>query len=85
MAKGKQTSLLDEVLARATNNKPGFKTWFHRLPADAQAELDAVRQSFDPNTHQVRGFALAIMEAATERGWETGGIQAVIAWLKRQR
>jgi hypothetical protein len=44
-----------------------------------------VRESFDPNVHQTRAFSLAIMEAAQERGWATGGIQAVIAWLKKQR
>jgi hypothetical protein len=78
-------SLLDDVLAKASNGKPGFRTWFERLPADAQAELDAVREAFNPNTHQTRAYALAIMEAAKERNWETGGVQAVIAWLKRQR
>lgn len=84
MAKGK-TSLLDDVLARTANVRPGFKSWFDRLPADAQAELDAVRQCFNPNTHQTRAYALAILEAARERGWETGGVQAVIAWLKKRR
>jgi hypothetical protein len=84
VAKAK-TSLLDDVLAKAANGKPGFKTWYERLPADAQSELSAVRESYDPNVHQTRAFSLAIMEAAQERGWATGGIQAVIAWLKRQR
>ncbi len=84
MGKAK-TSLLDDVLARASNGKPGFKTWFDRLPADAQAELSAVRESYNPNTHQTRAFALAIMEAAKERGWATGGVQAVIAWLRKRR
>ena len=84
MAKARP-SLLDDVLARATNGKPGFRTWFERLPADAQAELDAVREAYNPNTHQTRAYALAILEAAKERGWETGGVQAVIAWLKKQR
>ena len=84
MAKARP-SLLDDVLARASNNRPGFRTWFERLPADAQAELDAVREAYNPNTHQTRAYALAILEAAKERGWETGGVQAVIAWLKRQR
>ena len=84
MAKAK-TSLLDDVLARASNNRPGFRTWFERLPADAQAELDAVREAYNPNTHQTRAYALAIMEAAKERGWETGGVQAVIAWLRKRR
>ena len=84
MAKARP-SLLDDVLARSSNSRPGFRTWFERLPADAQAELDAVRESYNPNTHQARGFALAIMEAATDRGWETGGVQAVIAWLRKRR
>ncbi len=84
MAKARP-SLLDDVLAKASNGKPGFKTWFDRLPADAQAELSAVREAFNPNTHQTRAYALAIMEAAKERNWETGGVQAVIAWLKKQR
>ncbi len=84
MAKARP-SLLDDVLAKASNGKPGFKTWFERLPADAQSELSAVRESFDPRVHQTRAFSLAIMEAAQERGWATGGIQAVIAWLKKQR
>ena len=84
MAKARP-SLLDDVLAKAANGKPGFKTWFERLPADAQAELDAVREAFNPNTHQTRAYALAILEAAKERNWETGGVQAVIAWLKKQR
>jgi hypothetical protein len=78
-------SLLDDVLSRASNGKPGFKTWFDRLPADAQAELSAVRESFNQNTHQTRAYALAIMEAARERNWETGGVQAVIAWLRKRR
>ena len=85
MAKAKTRSLLDDVLSRAANNRPGFRTWFERLPTDAQAELSAVREAFNPNTHQTRAYALAILEAAKERGWETGGVQAVIAWLKRQR
>ena len=85
MAKAKTRSLLDDVLARSSNNRPGFRTWYERLPADAQAELSAVREAFNPNTHQTRAYALAILEAAKERGWETGGVQAVIAWLKKQR
>lgn len=83
MAKAK-ASLLDDVLARAQSAKPGFKTWFDRMPADQQAELAAVKASFDPTRHQKRAFALAIMEAARERGWETGGVQAVLAWLNKK-
>jgi hypothetical protein len=84
MAKGKAT-LLDEVLSHAANRRPGFKTWFERLPLDAQEELNAVRQAFDPNVHQKRAYCEAIMAAARTRGWETAGINAVIAWLNGRR
>lgn len=78
-------SLLDDVLSKAANRRPGFKTWFERLPPDAQAELDAVRQAFNPNIHQKRAYCEAIMAAARTRGWETAGINAVIAWLNGRR
>jgi len=85
MAKAKAPSLLDDVLSRARNRSPGFKTWFQRLPAEAQAELEAVRASFNHATHQKRAYAKAIIEAARERGWETSGIQGVIQWLDGKR
>jgi hypothetical protein len=83
--KAKPANLLDDVLARTANRRPGFKTWFDRLPAEAQAELDAVRQAFDPNMHQKRAYCEAIMAAARERGWDTSGINGVIAWLNGKR
>lgn len=82
MAKTKP--LLDDVLSRARVSKPGTKTWFDRLPAETQAELDAVKQAFNPVVHQKRSYAKAIMEAAAERGWEVAGIQGVIAWLNKR-
>ncbi len=84
MAKAK-TSLLDDVLARTKNRSPGFGTWFERLPAEAQAELEAVRASFDHAKHQKSAFARAIIEAARERGWKTSGLQGVIQWLNGKR
>lgn len=81
---GKAKSLLDDVLARAQSAKPGFKTWFDRLPEDVRAELAAVKASFNPALHQKKAFATAIMEAAKERGWETGGVQAVLSWLNKK-
>jgi hypothetical protein len=83
--KAKATSLLSDVLAKAANNRPGFRTWFERLPAEARAELDVVRDAFDHRTHQKRAYALAVIAAAKERQWEIGGLQAVIAWLERRR
>lgn len=84
MAK-KPTSLLDDVLARAKNHKPGFATWFQRLPPDAQAELERVRKAFDHSLHQKRAYARAIIDAARERGWQISGLQGVIAWLEGKR
>jgi cysteine synthase len=73
--------LLDTVLGKVRNNKGGQRSWFQRLPPDAQQELEAVRQSFNPALHQKRAFALAIIEAAKERGWEIAKEKQVIEWL----
>lgn len=77
----RKPDLLADVLAKAGRAKPGFQSWFERLPAEAQAELDVVRHAFNPITHQKKAYARAIIEAAKERGWETAGIQGVVAWL----
>jgi len=73
--------LLDAVLEKVRNNRGGPRSWFHRLPPDAQRELEAVRQSFNAGIHQKRAFALAIIQAATERGWEIAKEKQVIEWL----
>lgn len=77
-------SLLDDVLSKTSASRPGFKTWYERLPADARAELDIVKQAFNPAVHQKRAYAQAIIAAATERGWEIAGVQGVIAWLNKR-
>lgn len=81
----RKPALLDDVLAKATNGRPGFGTWYSRLPAEARQELDAVRAAFDPQRHQKRAYCRAIIEACRARGWETAGIQGVIAWLNGKR
>lgn len=81
----KKSTLLDDVLSRASASKPGFLSWFERLPPEAQAELEAVRQSFNPKAHQKKAYCRAIIEAATERGWETSGIQGVLSWLNNAK
>ena len=83
MAKAK-LSLLDDVLAKAQGSKPGFASWFERLPPEAQAELLIVRQNFDPRQHQKNAYASAIMAACQERGWATSGRQGVIDWLDKR-
>jgi hypothetical protein len=77
-------SLLDDVLLRAQGRKPGFKSWVERLPAEAQAELEQVRQAFDNNVHQKNAYADSIMECCRERGWATCGRQGVIDWLNKR-
>jgi hypothetical protein len=80
----KKKSLLSEVSARVSSSVPGFRSWFHQLPSDAQAELSAVREAYlsgELRGRQKRSVALAVMEVARERGWRTSGIQGVIAWL----
>jgi hypothetical protein len=74
----------DEVISRTGRSKPGFKTWFDRLPDDVQRELEEAKSQFNPAIHQKRAYCKAIMEAARDRGWETAGIQGVIAWLTRR-
>ena len=84
MAAKQKTSLIDDVLSRAKGRKPGFASWFERLPAAAQEELLAVRATFDPMTHQKNAFASAIMSACADRGWATCGRQGVIDWLDKR-
>jgi hypothetical protein len=81
----KQPALLDVVLGKVANNRCGPRSWFNRLPPDAQEELEAVRQSFNPAIHQKRAFALAVIEAAKERGWEIAKEKQVIEWLDARK
>lgn len=76
--------LLDAVLGKVRNNRGGPRSWFQRLPSEAREELEAVRQSFNSGLHQKRAFALAIIEAAKERGWEIAKEKQVIEWLERK-
>lgn len=77
-------SLVEEVLANVVNKGPGGTTWFDRLPPEAQAELEEVRQSYDPAVHQKRAFYKAIAAAAEKRGWHIAGEKQVGEWLERR-
>lgn len=76
-------SLVDEVLASVVNHAPGGRTWFEKLPPEAQAELEEVRRSYDPAVHQRRAFYRAIVAAAERRGWHIAGEKQVSEWLTR--
>jgi hypothetical protein len=78
-------SLIDEVLGSVANAAPGGVTWFDRLSPDAQAELEAVRQKFDPAIHQKRAFYKAIKAAAARRGWRIASETQVTLWLTGER
>jgi cysteine synthase len=78
-------ALLDTVLGKVRNNPTGSRSWFDRLPPDAQAELLVVRNGFNPSLHQKRAFALAVIEAAKERGWEIAKEKQVIEWLDARK
>ena len=77
-----KASLLDEVLSTVANHTSGVLTWFDKLPADAQAELDVVRQQYDPRTHKKHIYARAVIAAAQKRGWSIVGEKQVIKWLE---
>lgn len=77
-----KASLLDDVLATVANHTSGVLTWFDKLPADAQAELDAVRQQYDPRTHRKHIFARAVIAAAEKRGWPIAREKQVLQWLE---
>lgn len=82
MAKAK--SLVEDVLDRVKDSKPGFATWFDRLPPDAKEQLEQVRSKFNHSVHQKRAFAKAIIEVAQEHGWPIAGVQGVERWLEKR-
>jgi hypothetical protein len=78
------SSLVDEITSVASVRcKRGFRTWYERLPLDAQAELSAVKASFDHSLYEKNAFANAVIDACNRRGWRVCGRQGVIDWLER--
>ena len=76
------------VAAHAANRRPGFQSWFDKLPPEAQKELSAVRELYHAGKFgdlTLSAMALGIMRAASERGWATGKEQRVVAWLRKSR
>jgi hypothetical protein len=75
------SDLVAEVLGSVRNGTTRNASWFDRLPPEAQAELEAVRQRFDPAIHQKRAFYLALRAAAEKRGWQIARERQVTLWL----
>jgi hypothetical protein len=82
MAKTKpQRSLAESVEATVQNARPGYNSWFHKLPPDAQAEFLEARRRFDRTRHQKTAFAKALIAEAKARGWATAGESVLCVWL----
>lgn len=86
MAKRKR-ALLDDVIAKVQIKRPGFASWFERLPKEMQHELEAIRTKFENgqlNGLNKRAVSTAISQVVRERGYHCCGMQGVLAWLNRQ-
>ena len=80
----KASNMLDDVLGSVANYRPGPRTWFDKLPPEAQHELLAVRTAFDPAVHQKRAFYRAIKVAAEKRGWHIASEKQISDWLRQR-
>jgi len=83
MAKGK--ALSERVVARAHNLRPKPQGFFHRLPADVQAELLELRRRLRAGEFPGGATFLArgIVEECRQDGIAICGIQGVRMWLAR--
>jgi hypothetical protein len=81
----KAASFADEVLGSVANASPGNLSWFQRLPAEAQEQLEGLRRKFNPAVHQKRAFYRALKVAAERRGWKIAGERQVTLWLVGER
>lgn len=64
---------------------PRWLTWFDKLPADVQAELNQLKAAFRGGlvTGGKRRFSTVIVKHLTEQGLSTVGWNGVEAWLDR--
>jgi hypothetical protein len=79
----KPPSLTDAVIALAQDSTPGPSTWFTRLPAEVQQELDALKKRWLAGEIPVqkRPLARAVIDTVRARGHATAGLQGVEDWL----
>lgn len=74
-------SLADAVETAVKNQRPGYTSWFDKLPPEAQAEFLEARRRFDHTKHQKTAYARAIIAEAKARGWVTAGEFTLTTWL----
>ena len=80
-------SITGKIAARVSHNRPGFRGWFHRLPDEGKRQLGKFRDDYRAGLvpGAKKAIAKAVIEVAAECGWETSGIQGVIAWLEEKQ
>lgn len=80
---GPKATLTSDILAGVMSLKRGPSGWFSRLPADVQAEVNAVRERFAAGEIQATKYALAksIHAALAARGLIAIGWKEVVRWL----
>lgn len=77
--------LLEAVVSKIVHPKPGFPTWFQRLPDDLRKELRELREQWLAGkiVSKQKPLAVAIAQVMEDRGHARPGEQAVLAWLRR--
>ena len=77
------SEIVDDILRRVEQRQPGPATWFTRLTAEHQAELDTLRQRWITGELGIgkRALARAIIATCRERGLSVSGVQGVEDWL----
>lgn len=84
MSKKNHTGLLSEVVANANAVRPGYQSWFEKLPPDAQVECLAVRDAFRRGEIGTKSVvARALIAAAKARGWSISAEKQVSTWLAK--
>lgn len=80
----KKSAFLADVISKAVVPRPGYASWFDKLPPDAQAECLAVREAFRRGEIGSRAVvARAMIAAAKARGWSISAEKQVSTWLAR--
>lgn len=76
----------DDILATAGSGRPGYQTWFEKLDASAQAELNDIKRRWHERgrTPPTATMARAIIVHCKDAGIEVAGETQVGRWLRSQ-
>lgn len=85
MTKANVLDAIDQaVTAHVSMSQP--RTWFERLPTEAQETLTAARDKFLAGGYTVTRTVLArvLISHAEKRGWKLGYLKRLTSWLGTQ-